>query len=289
MSSVVVHRSPDPRRARAAARIALLLAVTIALLGCATPEQRADKIAAAAGLQPLWLNGPRFRHYAYFRDQPAAHRLWVFIDGDGSPWIEGGTQVASDPTPHNPLALSLAAKTPGAVLYLARPCYFAARTDAACTPHAWTDGRYGADVVDGFVAVLSDFMRRHGVRDVVLVGYSGGGTLAVLMAPRIGSAAVVTVVTVAGNLDTDQWTAVHRYQPLTASLNPALQPPIPEDIRQIYLVGSRDSNVPPVTMARYLARVPPRQVWTFADFDHRCCWVEQWPALLARLQQELQP
>jgi pimeloyl-ACP methyl ester carboxylesterase len=269
--------------------MALLLAGSIALLGCATPQRRADTIAAAAGLQPLWLNGSRFRHYAYFRDQPSPRRLWVFIDGDGSPWIEGGTKPASDPTPHNPLALSLAAKTPGAVLYLGRPCYFLARSDAVCTPHVWTDGRYGAEVVDSLVSVLSGFMRGHAVSDVVLVGYSGGGTLAALMAPRIGSSVIVSVVTIAGNLDPDQWTALHGYEALVTSLNPARQSPIPENIRQVHLVGARDSNVPPVTAARYLARVPPRQVWTFMDFDHRCCWVEQWPMLLARLQLELQP
>jgi pimeloyl-ACP methyl ester carboxylesterase len=268
--------------------------------GCATPQRRADKIADAAGLRPLWLNGPRYRHYAYFRDQAESHRLWVFIDGDGSPWIEGGTQVASDPTPRNPLALNLAARTPGAVLYLARPCYFTAHTDAACTPRAWTDGRFGVDVVDSLTAVLSEFMRGHDVRDVVLVGYSGGGTLAVLMAPRLAAAVtpdgvshrsttVVAVVTVAGNLDTDQWTAMHAYQPLSASLNPALAPPIPDDIRQVHLVGALDSNVPPVAMTRYLSQVPARQVWAFADFDHRCCWVEQWPHVLARLQRELAP
>jgi hypothetical protein len=284
----VVHRSPDPRRARAAACIALLLAVSMTPLGCATPEHHADKIAAAAGLRPLWLIGPRYRHYAYFRDQPASHRLWVFIDGDGSPWIEGGSQVASDPTPHNPLALSLAAETPGNVLYLARPCYFAARNDSACTPHAWTDGRYGADVVDSLTDVLREFMLGHEIRDVVLVGYSGGGTLAVLIAPRI-NAALVAVVTIAGNLDPDQWTTMHGYQALTTSLNPALQPRLPADIRQLHLVGALDRNVPPADMARYLAGVPPTQVWSFADFDHACCWVVQWPAILARLQADLQP
>src|SRR5258708_14449552 len=40
------------------------------------------------------------------------------------------------------------------------------------------------------------------------------------------------------------------YLPLEGSLNPALQPPLPTSLRQWYLVGQRDTNVPAVATAR---------------------------------------
>ena len=267
------------------ARFAVVLGLIITLIACTTPIGQADRIASAGGLQPLWLAGSRFHHAGYYRPQPSHTRLWVFLDGDGSPWIRQGTAIATDPTPRNPLGLRLAAATPGSVLYLGRPCYFAARADAACDSRQWTDGRYGRAVVDSLSEVLAGFLARHRFDSVVLVGYSGGGTLAALVAPQLPG--ITAVVTIAGNLDTDAWIALHGYRPLTDSLNPALAPPLPAGLRQIHLVAAKDGTVPQAAMTRYLSRVPPGQIWNFAEFDHVCCWVQQWPSILQRLDEEL--
>jgi pimeloyl-ACP methyl ester carboxylesterase len=111
---------------------------------------------------------------------------------------------------------------------------------------------------------------------VVLVGYSGGGVLAVLLAERLDN--VAAVITVGADLDIEAWTQHHGYLPLTGSLNPASSTaahPWPE----IHLYGARDAVVPVATTAAYFARFPHAQRKVMADYDHVCCWVEHWPAL----------
>jgi hypothetical protein len=120
---------------------------------------------------------------------------------------------------------------------------------------------------------------------VLLVGYSGGGTLAVLMAARVVH--IAGVVSVAGNLDPDAWTHRHHYLPLAGSLNPASQPPLPPDLPQWYLIGDRDTNVSYAMVGNYLDRVPQSRVWHFGDFDHSCCWGRAWPEVYAQIATQL--
>lgn len=117
----------------------------------------------------------------------------------------------------------------------------------------------------------------------MLVGYSGGGTLAVLTAPRLQG--VQAVVTVAANLDIHAWTAHHGYLPLTQSLNPtdmAERTPWP----QIHLRGDHDEVVPEATLTRYFATHPFDVEWRYPRNDHVCCWREQWPEIVERLRRE---
>ena len=265
------------------AALAVLAAV---LTACATPEQHTERMAQRAQFQSQLIPGAGFQHHAY-----AARRdsdmLVVFIEGDGSPWIDGGRRIASDPTPRAPLALELATVTPLSVLYLGRPCYLDPVRPPECSERLWTSERYSAAVVDSMSAAAESYIRTQGFAHVLLVGYSGGATLATLMADKVPQ--TVGVVSIAGNLDPDAWTRLHGYLPLTGSENPALQPPLPASLRQWYLVGLRDTNVPAVATERYLRRVPGDRIWSYPDFDHVCCWKRAWPAILARILAELDP
>ncbi len=255
------------------------------LVACVSPTERADRDARAAGLERSVVEGSGFRHRVYAVTRVQDEILIVFIEGDGSPWIRGGTEIADDPTPRSLLALELAAATPGSVLYVGRPCYFGLKHDPGCEPDLWTFARYSEGVVESMSAAVRRVADSVGAAKVVLVGYSGGGTVAVLMAPRIPE--VMAVVTVGGNLDTDAWTQSHAYLPLTASLNPALVAPLPPTIEQWHLVGGRDIDVPPDSVKRYLERSPNAHVWRLEDFDHRCCWRNAWPAIWRELESEL--
>jgi pimeloyl-ACP methyl ester carboxylesterase len=61
--------------------------------------------------------------------------------------------------------------------------------------------------------------QRSGSTRLTLVGYSGGGTIAVLLAARRSD--VAEVITVAANLDVGYWTQRDGLSPLTGSLDPA--------------------------------------------------------------------
>jgi pimeloyl-ACP methyl ester carboxylesterase len=120
-------------------------------------------------------------------------------------------------------------------------------------------------------------------REVTLIGYSGGGVLAMLIAPRVER--VTRVVTVAANLDIDAWARHHGYSRLGGSLNPATASPLPPTTRQVHLAGGRDARVPPHLSRPVAERQPSARFLVIPDFDHRCCWEREWPAVLAALDE----
>jgi hypothetical protein len=263
-----------------------LAAAAVAVAGCATPLERAERGATRAGLEPIVIAGTQFHHRAFASRGDGPDPLVLFIDGDGLPWVRGGTRIASDPSPRHPLALELAARTPGPVLYLGRPCYFDFHAEPGCAARYWTDARYSTAVVASMAFAAGSYARQHGYHHMLLVGFSGGGALAALLGRELPG--VVGVVTIAGNLDIDGWTQLHGYLPLAASRNPALEPPLPASIQQWHLVGERDTEVPYQAAGSYLRRVPPDRIWRFDGFDHACCWVAAWPELYVRIRRELQ-
>ena len=252
----------------------LLLALFLA--GCASNATRIDTLAGTLGLSRSVLDAGGFRTLLYMRTGggPADAPLAIFIEGDGVPW-RGGTQPSLDPTTRNPLALKLLGQTSGPAAYVSRPCY-QAMAAPGCTPELWTMQRYSDEVVSSMTAAVRMTAARANARKVVLVGYSGGGVLAVLIAERLDN--VAAVITVGADLDIDAWTQHHGYLPLTGSLNPASSTaahPWPET----HLYGARDAVVPIATTAAYFTRFPHAQRRVMDDYDHVCCWVERWPAL----------
>jgi pimeloyl-ACP methyl ester carboxylesterase len=237
-------------------------------------------------LEKTRLNGDPFHHLVYVGKggEDSSGILHVYLSGDGTPWI-GRTRISADPTPRKPIALRLMALDRNPRLYLGRPCYEGFSSSTGCHPYFWTAGRYSEPVVASMVSALRHYIDDNGFEEVVLIGYSGGGVLAWLLAERV--AEVRALVTIAANLDTDAWTSRHRYTPLHGSMNPAARRPLPDRIAQLHLVGSRDINVPPslVRSALESARTQAR-VLTVAS-DHSCCWASHWPAVLdeiARLE-----
>jgi dienelactone hydrolase len=172
------------------------------------------------------------------------------------------------------------AKDTGARVLVGRPCHFGTSGDPGCGPPLWTHRRYSPEVVASMAAALRRILAGSGAPRVVLVGYSGGGTLAWLMAPQIPG--TVAVVTVAANLDTDAWSALHGYTPMAGSLNPASQPPLPAGIEEVHYAGARDRNVPPAIAESFRRRHEAARVVVVDDFDHECCWAARWPELLDR-------
>ncbi|HEY7642524.1 MAG TPA: hypothetical protein VH814_22515 [Steroidobacteraceae bacterium] len=250
------------------------------LAGCTSNATRIDRLADTLGLDRSVVEAGGFRSLLYMRSAagPNDAPLAIFIEGDGVPWY-GGMQPSLDPTTGDPLALKLLGQTPPPAAYVSRPCY-QEMTGPRCTPERWTVDRYSDEIVTSMAEAVRTAARRANARKVLLVGYSGGGALAVLIGERLDN--VAGVVTIGANLDTTAWTQHHGYLPLFGSLNPAASTaahPWPET----HLYGARDTDVPPATAAAYFARFPRAQQKILDDYDHRCCWVEQWPALWREL------
>ena len=183
--------------------------------GCATRATSPAAVAAKHGLVQTELQGTVFTHTAYHT--PASSQshdssqplLWVFIDGDGRPWINGGREPAENPTTTRPLALELAAQMQRPVLYVGRPCYDRKTMESVCTFTWWTDARYSSTVVESMVAAIRRYQEESHFERLVLVGYSGGGVLAELVAHEL--CGVTAVVTIAANLAVGLVAALHLY------------------------------------------------------------------------------
>lgn len=260
-----------------------LLPMGLLLAACTTPTERIQWLARQANLHQLQLTGNAF-HLTAYRNAATGAMLHVYLSGDGTPW-RNRYAVSTDPTPRHPLTLRLMMRDPAPAIYLARPCYQGHTHDHGCNPLLWTRDRYGVAVVTAMAAGLRSYLQHRRYHALVLIGYSGGGTLALLLAPRLPATRMV--VTIAGNLDTAAWTSRHDYSPLTGSLNPADQPPLPSTIRQLHFAGDRDRIVPLSLIRAALARQPCAELYVIPGYNHQCCWLTAWPELLPRIRRTL--
>jgi predicted alpha/beta hydrolase family esterase len=261
-----------------------LLACLLQLSGCMSPAQKFDRIAKRSSLREVAIAGDGFGHRIYrTRSSPQAGGvLLVYLEGDGTPGAEGGTRPSHDPTARQPLALQMMTATRRAGIYLTRPCYNGLSRAPECSSSLWTSARYSEPVVTSMCAALERYVDQTDV-GIVLIGFSGGGTLAMLMAHCVRN--LRGIITVAANLDIDAWTSLHGYLPLQDSLNPARLNEPPGAV--VHYVGERDTNVPPSMLASYFSQRPSALVLRMPEFDHACCWVAQWPALLEAAMSEL--
>jgi hypothetical protein len=229
----------------------------------------------------------QFKHVLITRSYPTAVKpLHVYIEGDGIPFYHR-FQVAKDPSPSYPMMLAMMQQDQNPAIYLGRPCYFArsyvALTDPICNSHYWTDARYSEEVVASMVSALRQQLTQQSYAGLILIGHSGGGTLALLMAARMPE--VTQLVTIAANMDTAAWTQYHHYSPMKRSLNPAEVINLRQPELQLHFAGGRDDNIPPALGEAFLARLG-LSYRVIPDYDHNCCWQRQWPELLKAIEQQ---
>jgi pimeloyl-ACP methyl ester carboxylesterase len=207
-------------------------------------------------------------------------RVHVYLDGDGTPWLGG--VPARDPTPDRPLVLTLMARDPAPSVYVGRPCYHGLTDTAGCTGALWTSARYSDTVVESMAAAVRRIAASEAIADIMWFGYSGGGTLAVLLAPRFRESRAV--ITVAANLDIDAWADRRGLPPLKESLNPARLPPLSDHIVQIHYAGGRDHIVPVGVVQRGMGT---GRLVVIPRYDHVCCWETIWTRILDEVEQSM--
>lgn len=268
--------------------LALLACLQIACVHLPSPVERraqADALAARQSWLRVELQGDAFDlvGYAPQRVRPGKE-LTVYIEGDGLAWISA-SQPSFDPTPRNPLALQLALAQPdGNAAYLARPCQYGAAQADGCAQRYWTGARFAEEVIVASNQALDALKARFAAQRLVLVGYSGGGAVASLLAARRDD--VRLLVTVAGNLDHRAWTEQQRVSPLRGSLNPADFRAQLRGVRQWHLSGDQDRVVPSAIASDFIAGLPQpnqAQLLVMPAFDHQCCWVQRWAELWPQL------
>ncbi|MGR9044145.1 MAG: alpha/beta fold hydrolase [Gammaproteobacteria bacterium] len=260
----------------------IVLFSCVGLTACATPSENFSKIATAYGFYRFTVSTETFEHQFYSNTDPTfvskREVLHVYLDGDGSPWHRQ-RWLNDDPTSRNPMILDLMRQDRTPSILLGRPCYHGFSQSTSCHSKYWTSHRYSDEVVNSMAQALNNWLKNHSFSRIVLIGYSGGGTLGVLIAPHIANAR--TVVTLAANLDVEAWSLYHGYSPLKESLNPATLS-LNNDLKQIHIAGSEDSIVPAQIIKSYADKQVNALFLSYDGYDHRCCWTETWRSILEK-------
>lgn len=227
---------------------------SLLLAGCTSQNRlaTADAIAHQAGLQPGEIHAAPFVLRWWGRISDPHQPVHLYIEGDGFAWVTPG-QPSRDPTPLNPVALKLAAVDNAAnVAYLARPCQYIPMTrNPACNQSWWTDRRFAPVMIDTINNAISQILRSAPGQSLVLVGYSGGGAIAALVAARRSD--VLSLRTVAGNLDMDEVNRLHHVSPMPLSLNARAVATRLATLPQIHYSGNDDRVIPQSVTEGYVS------------------------------------
>ncbi len=160
----------------------------------------------------------------------------------------------------------------GPRVWLGRLCQYVRDRDPACTPGDWTLDRFSPAAVRATNVALDQLKARAQSARIVLVGWSGGGTLAALVAAERSD--IDALVTIAAPLDLAAWTTQMRISPLPAEGDPARVVTLRPVARWVHLHGGRDGVVraqPQIEAARSLGA----QALLWPGETHACCWARR--------------
>jgi len=142
-----------------------------------------------------------------------------------------------------------------------------------CRQAYWTNLRFSPEVIKAMNEAVTELKNYYHAKKTILIGYSGGGTIATLIAARRTD--VAKLITVAAMLDMKQWIDQESLTPLYGSLDPALEWKNLLSIPQTHWVGGKDIIVRKEVAFAFanhfpLAKRPTIKV--VPNFDHTCCW-----------------
>lgn len=265
-----------------------LLGTTLALTisGCTSrfnPETRMEtaiNIANKANMKPAsYAHASPFTLQAFEKIQSPNDIATLYIEGDGLSWITR-SQPSGNPTPLNPLTLDLAAIDPAPnVIYLGRACHYI--QGPACQISYWTDKRFAPEIINSTMQAIDEIKTTHHINGFHLVGYSGGGGIAGILAAKRSD--ILSLRTLAGNMDIGLFTSNHDLTPMNGSINPSSTAAETSHIPQIHYIGEDDSLIDSSLAEKFVSRQTfghCARITTVPDTDHKDGWKEHWAGLV---------
>ncbi|VXC51377.1 alpha/beta hydrolase [Pseudomonas sp. 9Ag] len=258
---------------------AVSLLLVIALPGCASHLDRlSEAVSVRAGQIQIIRTSEFDLVSASTSETVKTDVLRVYIEGDGKAWSTR-TQPSTDPSPRNLFMVNLALSDPHPSVYLARPCQF--HKSVGCGISLWTDRRFSTPVIRSLHDALNALKARQSAQSLELIGYSGGGYLALLLADERTD--VSQVQTIAGNLDPAAWAQHHQLSPLHG-LKPIGSSALLRMLPQRHFIGTEDKVVPPASVEAFIR-----------ENEFRCASVTRlvtshdsdWPGLARALNAEV--
>ena len=271
----------------------LLILSSLYLSGCvistAIPPStlralKAAQLASKAGFKEHTIYTDLFTLKAYGSSvQKKTKILTIYIEGDGLAWISAD-RPSSNPTPMIPTGLNMAIhdQKNKPIAYLARPCQFVFKEEfRKCRQDYWTNLRFSPEVIQAMNQAVTYLKQYYHAQQIALIGYSGGGTIATLVAASRQD--VIQLITVAAILDIDFWVKQEKLTPLSGSLNPADTWEKLSNVPQTHWIGGKDTVVSKEVAFSYTLRFPAAKkpkIKEVAGFNHTCCWARDWMTLL---------
>ena len=264
------------------------LSSLVSILGACThavwlsDSQLAKTISEPARLQTKNYKAAQFIVHGRERYDNPGGDLNIYLEGDGLAWVSR-REPSRDPTPDNPIGLRLAAIDPTPnVIWLARPCQYTSPIEnPRCTPYYWTNGRFAPEIVEAIDQAITAAKFSAKAKKVHLIGYSGGGGLAILIAAQRND--VASIRTVAGNIDHPAFTSFHRVTPMSQSLDPASVARRINMIPQWHFFGEDDKVVPKLIGESYIRKAGTSSclhMHVVPNVSHDKGWELLWPRLL---------
>ena len=264
--------------------IALLSSGCVSKLSPKVRQYTADTVAQSGNLVQQKIATDDFLLTTYQRFDSTADnkQMVVYIEGDGMAWISRD-QLSSNPTPVQPVALKLASiDTNINVLYVARPCqYLWPQKMNRCSSKYWSNKRSSEEVISSINQAISIVKQKQNISSIRLIGYSGGGGIAALIADR--RADVNEFVSVSGNLNYKLFTQTHDLSPMNRSIDPITVANQIGLIPQIHYVGADDKIIP-----RQIALSFSDKVKVINDVSHDN-WSDKWAQILRTINHDLSP
>jgi hypothetical protein len=242
----------------------------------------ADRIAEDANFGKACLETKDFTLTAYYRFTKLGEPFNIYIEGDGNAW-QNRVHLSDDPTPKNLLVLKLAIIDPSPnVAYLARPGQYPLSCSTLNPDSSyWSDKRFSEEVITSVNEAINQLAYLANSGKINLIGYSGGGAIAVLTAARRKD--VVSLRTIAGNLDSDAISKYHNVSVLSGSLNPIDVAQEIKNLPQRHFIGSNDKVVPVFVTKSFVGRMGDKdykRITIVKGATHTKGWLENWKELL---------
>lgn len=267
----------------------LYLSGCVSLTPIPSPELRAlqaAQLAKNAGWKEHTIHTSLFTLKAYgYSLSNKTKILTIYIEGDGFAWLSEDSP-SNNPTPMVATGLNMALqdKKNKPLVYLARPCQFVFNGAwRACRQQYWTNLRFSPEVIHAMNQAIEYLKHYYHAEQIVLIGYSGGGTIATLLSAKRQD--VIQLMTVAAILDIDHWVRQENLTPLYGSLNPAEGWKQLMSIPQTHWMGGNDNVVHKEVTLAFVQRFPATnkpKINVVPGFDHTCCWARDWMSLLSK-------
>ncbi len=267
------------------AALAVLAIITAFFLSSCTSvgiedrTQIADRFAGPAWMNKRVIAADPFALTVFERIHKRHAPATIYIEGDN-------VKFSNNPTPYNPVGLALASlDKSNNVISMARPCQYSAMLDRSKTcwiAETW-EHKFSKEVIQSYQIAINEIINRYDIEGIHLIGYAGGATIAAALAASRKD--VLSLRTIAGNLDTDLYTKNHELNAFNNAMNPTKFAAKLRNTPQIHFIGEQDEIISPALLRNFMKAMGRSSCASYelvegATYDKN--WSEKWPELLAK-------